>query len=87
VIQNEVKFDYQKGDSGSAPLLEIKCVIIEALNLDTKFDQKHVNQLKINKNDQKSTKSKNRKINKIRKSEKVTKCRKSKSSKSDKMEK
>jgi len=33
------KIDYQKGDSGSAGLLEEKCVIIGALNLDTKIDQ------------------------------------------------
>jgi len=30
----------KRGDSGSAPLLEIKCVIIEALNLVTENDQK-----------------------------------------------
>jgi len=40
VTQNEVKFDYQKGDSGSAGLPEEKCVIIEAPNLTTKIDQK-----------------------------------------------
>jgi len=28
----------KKGDSGSAPLLEIKCVIIEAPKLNTKSD-------------------------------------------------
>jgi len=28
----------KKGDSGSAPLLEIKCVMIEAPNLVTKSD-------------------------------------------------
>ena len=39
-LQNEVKFDYQKGDSGSAGLLERKCVMTEAPNLVTKNDQK-----------------------------------------------
>jgi len=34
-----IKFDYQKGDSGSAGLLERKCVIIGAPNLVTKSDQ------------------------------------------------
>jgi len=30
----------KRGDSGSAGILEEKCVIKEALNLDTKIDQK-----------------------------------------------
>ena len=30
----------KRGDSGSAGMLGEKCVIIEALNLDTKSDQK-----------------------------------------------
>ena len=37
--KNRSQFDYQKGDSGSAGLLERKCVIIGALNLVTKSDQ------------------------------------------------
>jgi len=37
-LQNEVKFDYQKGDSGSAGSLGEKCVIIWAPNLVTKID-------------------------------------------------
>jgi len=35
-----IKFDYQKGDSGSAGLLEEKCVIIGALKFDTNSDTK-----------------------------------------------
>jgi len=38
--ENEIKFDYQKGDSGSALMLGEKCVIIEAPKLVTKNDQK-----------------------------------------------
>jgi len=68
----------KRGDSGSACFLEIKCVMNQAPNLDTKSDKKHVNEQKINKNDQKSRKVKIIKNMKIRKSEKVTKSRKSK---------
>jgi len=39
MTQNEVKFDYQKGDSGSAGSLGEKCVIVEAPKLDTKSDK------------------------------------------------
>jgi len=51
----------KRGDSGSAGLLEEKCVIIEAPNLTTKNDQKHVNTQKMTKKQQKSSKSKNSK--------------------------
>jgi len=78
------KFDYQKGDSGSAGLLERKCVIIGALNLDTKIDQKWCQQQKLIKNHEKQ---KIIKIEKMQKSEKVTKSWKWKNTKSDKMEK
>jgi len=37
--QNEVKFDYQKGDSGSAGLPEEKRVMIEAPKFNTKSDK------------------------------------------------
>jgi len=42
--KNEVKFDYQKGDSGSAGSLGQKCVMNQAPNLDTKSDQKATQQ-------------------------------------------
>jgi len=42
----------KRGDSGSAGLLEEKCVINQALKFDTKIDQKHVKQQKIIKIDQ-----------------------------------
>jgi len=71
----------KRGDSGSAGMLEEKCVINEALNLDTKMDTNWSQQQKINKNQQKSTKSKNRKNQKIRKTEKVTKPENAKSEK------
>jgi len=61
------------GDSGSAGLLEIKCVMNQALNLDTKSDQKASQQQKMTKIDQKS---RNQKSDKIKKSEKVTKHKK-----------
>jgi len=51
----------KRGDSGSAGTPGEKCVIIEALNLDTIFDQKSSITTKSDKNQQKSTKSKNRK--------------------------
>ena len=57
--KNSVKFDYQKGDSGSAGLLEEKCVMIEAPNLVSKNDQKSSQTRKMTENDQKSTKSEN----------------------------
>jgi len=76
----------KRGDSGSAGLLDEKCVIIEAPNLDTKSDQNLSPTWKMIKNQQKSTKCKNRKNDKIRKSEKVTKSRKQKSDKMIKME-
>jgi len=69
------------GDSGSAGLLEEKCVMIWALNLDTKIDQKWCQHQKSIKIHQKSRNQKNRKK---WKSEKVTKTWKSKSSKSEK---
>jgi len=74
----------KRGDSGSAGILERKCVIIEAPNLTTKSDQKHVNTQKMTKKQQKSTKHKNRKKWKSEKSEKVTKLKNQKSSKSEK---
>jgi len=77
----------KRGDSGSAPFLEIKCVITEAPNLVTKSDKKHVNEQKINKNDQKSRNAENEKIDKITKTQKVTKTEKRKSDKMIKMEK
>jgi len=44
IIKSGVKLGHnlttKRGDSGSAPFLEIKCVIIEAPNLDTKSDKK-----------------------------------------------
>ena len=52
----------------------------------TKSDQKHVNQLKINKNQQKSSKQKKVKKWKIRKSRKVTKSEKWKNTKTVKSE-
>jgi len=55
----------KRGDSGSAGILERKCVIIEAPKTDTKIDQKTTQQQKIIKNQQKSSKHKNAKINKI----------------------
>jgi len=48
----------KRGDSGSAGLLGKKCVIIGALNLDTKIDQKLSITRKSDKNHQKSTKHK-----------------------------
>jgi len=48
----------KKGDSGSAGMLEKKCVIIGALNLDTKMDTNWCQQQKMIKNWQKSTKYK-----------------------------
>ena len=59
------------GDSGSAGLLEEKCVIIEAPNLDTKSDKKWCQQQKSDKNWQKLTKHKNMKIDKNQKSSKI----------------
>jgi len=56
--KNSVKFDYQKGDSGSAGLLEEKCVIIGAPNLVSKNDHKLTQHQKLIKNRQKSTKQK-----------------------------
>jgi len=81
VIKIRSQFDYQKGDSGSAETPGEKCVIIWALNLDTKIDQNRCHRLKINKNDQNSTKHKNRKNTKIIKSEKRQKAENQKSSK------
>ena len=79
--KNRVKFDYQKGDSGSAGMLEIKCVIIEAPKSDTVIDQNDVKTWKSTKNDQKSTKHKNRKKWKSEKTRKVTKPENQKSQK------
>jgi len=73
------------GDSGSAGLLEEKCVMIEAPKTDTKIDQNKCTTRKSDKKQQKSENSKNDKIEKIRKTQKVTKCRKSKSSKINKI--
>jgi len=77
----------KRGDSGSAGLLERKCVMIGALNLDTKSDQNWCQQQKINKKWQKSTKLKNRKKWKITKTQKVTKSQNQKSDKMLKMQK
>jgi len=63
----------KRGDSGSAGTPGEKCVIIGALNLDIKSDQKSSLAIKSDKNHQKSSKSKN---TKIKKTEKVTKMRK-----------
>ena len=76
----------KKGDSGSAGLLEIKCVIIEALNLDTKSDQIWCQQQKTTKNDQKSSKQENAENEKNTKTWKTTKIRKCKSEKITKSE-
>ena len=83
--QNEVKFDYQKGDSGSAGILGEKCVIIEAPNLVSKNDQKLTQHQKLIKNRQKSTKQKNRKKRKTQKVKKSTKSENQKSSKTEKI--
>jgi len=77
----------KRGDSGSAGMLEEKCVIIGAPKLDTKSDQKTTQQQKINKNWQKSTKSKKSKNEKNQKSSKVTKMRKWKNTKTGKCKK
>jgi len=77
-----IKFDYQKGDSGSALMLGEKCVITEAPKTDTKSDKKWSTTRKSTKNDQKSTNQEKCKNQKIRKSEKVTKPENQKSSKS-----
>jgi len=74
----------KKGDSGSAGLLEEKCVIIEAPNLVTKIDTNRCQQQKSDKNHQKSQ---NQKINKIKKSEKIQKVIKSENQKSEKSQK
>ena len=71
----------KRGDSGSAGLLEEKCVIIEAPKTDTKRDKNWSATRKSTKNDQKSRKLKNSKIKKIQKTEKVTKSENQKSSK------
>jgi len=60
----------KRGDSGSAGILEEKCVIIEAPNLDTKSDKNWSTPRKMTKNDQKS---RNVKSEKIKKMEKVKK--------------
>ena len=71
----------KRGDSGSAVMLEEKCVIIGAHNLDTKSDQKWCQQQKSDKNHQKSRKQKNRKKWKTQKVIKSTKWKSSKSTK------
>jgi len=63
----------KRGDSGSAGTPGEKCVIIGALNLDTKIIQNSSQTRKMIKKWQKSTKHKNRKKSKIRKTQKVTK--------------
>jgi len=78
-----IKFDYQKGDSGSAGMLGKKCVIIGALKFDMKITQNWSPTWKMTKNDQKSQLIKNQKKWKIRKSEKVTKLKSSKMTKSE----
>jgi len=60
----------KRGDSGSAGLLERKCVIIGALKLVSKNDQNLTQQQKLIKNHEKV---KIIKIKKTRKSEKVIK--------------
>jgi len=68
IIKSGVKIGHflttKRGDSGSAGLPEEKCVIIGALNLVTKIDQKSTQQQKSDKNQQKSTKQKKCKIEK-----------------------
>jgi len=51
----------KRGDSGSAGLLERKCVITEAPNLNIKSDQKSSQTRKMTKIDQNSVKQKNKK--------------------------
>jgi len=63
----------KRGDSGSAGLLEEKCVIIGALKLDTIIDQKSSQTRKMTKNDQKSRKQKSDKNQKMQKVIKSTK--------------
>jgi len=72
----------KRGDSGSALMLEKKCVMIEAPKLVTKSDQKHVNTQKLLKNQQKTRKQKN---SKNAKTEKVTKTQKRENAKSEKV--
>ena len=74
----------KRGDSGSAPLLEIKCVIIEAPNLTTKIDQKWWQTWKMTKNDQKLQKWENDKIEKMQKVIKTQKPENQKTRKSEK---
>ena len=76
----------KRGDSGSAPLLEIKCVIIEAPKLNTKSDINWCRQQKMTKNDQKLQNIKIDKIDKIIKTQKATKSEKWKSEKVTKRE-
>jgi len=97
VIKNEWKLTHiydtkighnlttKRGDSGSAGLLERKCVIIGALNLVTKIDTNWCRQQKITKIDQKSQIIKIIKIDKTEKVTKVTKSEKWESEKSDKI--
>jgi len=72
----------KRGDSGSAGLLERKCVIIGAHKLVTKSDQNQSPTRKMTKNDQKSQ---NRKSDKIKKMQKVKKSTKQKNGKSEKV--
>jgi len=63
----------KRGDSGSAGSLGEKCVIIGALNLDTKSDKNQSPTLKMIKNDQKSQNAENGKIDKTQKVTKINK--------------
>jgi len=82
IIKLGVKLDHilttKRGDSGSAGILERKCVIIGAPKTDTKMIKNSFTTLKMIKNDKKSTKQKKWKSDKIRKTEKVTKSEKAK---------
>jgi len=77
----------KRGDSGSAGLLEEKCVMIQAPKFDTKMSKNWSPTLKMTKNDQKWQNTKNSKIMKMQKSEKVTKYKNTKSVKVRKSEK
>jgi len=66
----------KRGDSGSAGSLGEKCVIIGALKLVTKNDQKLITTRKTTKKCQNSSKQKNTKIKKTEKVTKVIKVRK-----------
>ena len=69
IIKSGVKMCHnlttKRGDSGSAGLLEEKCVIIWAPKLVTKSDKNKCTTRKMTKNDQKSRNAKSDKIKKM----------------------